>query len=65
MLISMDQINQYHNDGFLIVENLLTDQEVSDFLNHESKPKPEDWQKGLRTHTADPQWQYLDRKSVV
>jgi ectoine hydroxylase-related dioxygenase (phytanoyl-CoA dioxygenase family) len=59
MLISMDQINQYHNDGFLIVENLLTDQEVSDFLNHESKPKPEDWQKGLRTHTADPQWQYL------
>ena len=58
MLISVDQINQYHNDGFLIVENLLTDQEVSDFLNHESKPIPEDWQKGLRTHTTDPQWQY-------
>ena len=59
MSISIDQIKQYHDEGFLMVENLITDQEVSDFLSHESKPKPEDWQKGLRTHTADPQWQYL------
>ncbi len=58
-LLNLDQVEQYHRDGYLVVPDLLTDQEVNAFLTHESQPKPPEWRKGLLTHTADPQWKYL------
>ena len=58
-LISSEQLEKYRTDGYLVVQNLLTDQEVDAFLAHESQPKPPEWRKGLLTHTVDPQWKYL------
>jgi len=54
-----EQIQQYRRDGYLVIPDLLTADEVEAFLQHESKPKPGEWRKGLLTHTVDPQWKYL------
>ena len=57
--LTPEGVERYHADGYLVVPNLLTDQEIDAFLAHESEPKPPEWQKGLLSHTADPQWKYL------
>jgi phytanoyl-CoA hydroxylase len=57
--LTPEQHNEYANQGYLIVPNVLTEKELLAFLKHQSQPKPESMQKGLRTHTVDPMWGYL------
>jgi phytanoyl-CoA hydroxylase len=57
--LSPKQLERYQTEGYLVIPKLLTAQEVDAFLAHESTPKPAEWQKGLLSHTADPQWKYL------
>ena len=58
-IITDPQVAQYHADGFLLVPCLLTDEEIATFLAEQKKPKPKEWQLGLRSHVADPQFKYL------
>lgn len=57
--LTREQISQFHRDGYLIVENLLTHEEADAFIAYEQKPKPENWLKNLRHHTHDEQWRAL------
>lgn len=57
--LSDAQIAQYHKDGYLVVPDLLTPNEVDAFLTHEADPKTQEQRNGLLTHLTDPQWGYL------
>lgn len=50
------QIEQYRRDGYLIVPDLLTDEEIDDFVAYEAAPKPDGWRANLRHHVDDEQW---------
>lgn len=58
-LLTSEQVARYQSDGYLVIPDLLTQAEVDAFLEHEAKPKPPEQQRGLLTHTVDPQWRYL------
>jgi len=58
-MLSKDQIDAFHRDGYIIVENLLNDQEVDRFVDYEHQPKPADWKQDLRHHASDEVWRYL------
>jgi phytanoyl-CoA hydroxylase len=58
-LLTEAQVQQYQRDGYLVVAGLLSDAEVATFLSEQQKPKPKEWQLGLRSHLADPQYRYL------
>ena len=51
MSLSADQVDQYERRGYLIVDEVLTDREVEDFLDHQASPSPHA-DLGLRRHTA-------------
>lgn len=53
------QLEQYAAQGYLVVEHLLTPELIAEFLAHHTRPRPPEWQLGLRTHTADPMWRRL------
>lgn len=63
--LSAEQIESYHRDGYLIVEDLLTNSEVDDFVGYESEPKPEGWREDLLHHTDDERWSRLARHPNV
>lgn len=50
------QVGQYQRDGFLVIPDLLTAEEVKLFLQHEDDPKTPALRMGLRTHVSDPYW---------
>ena len=58
MSLSADQIDQYERRGYLIVDEVLTDREGEDFLDHQASPSPHA-DLGLRRHTADPRWAHI------
>jgi hypothetical protein len=53
------QLQQYTSQGYLVVEDLLSPAFIEEFLDHHARPRPEEWQLGLRTHTVDPLWKRL------
>lgn len=55
-LLSEDQIRQYHEEGFLVVHNVLTEAEVDEFVQYESAPKPDAWRENLLHHKDDSAW---------
>jgi ectoine hydroxylase-related dioxygenase (phytanoyl-CoA dioxygenase family) len=57
--LTQDQIAQFRNQGFLLLHDLLTEQEVNDFLAHEADPKTKALRNGLRTHLTDPVWKAI------
>ena len=57
--LTQAQIDQFHADGFLVVPDLLSQQEIDDFLHHQSQPKPDEYQRGLQSHKADPKLEYI------
>jgi len=57
--LTPEQVLRYHADGYLVVPDLLTQSEVDEFLEYESKPKPPEHQRGLQTHTVSPAWSNL------
>jgi len=58
-MLSPQQIETFHRDGFIIVENLLTDEEIDRFVAYEHEPKPEGWRQDLRHHASDEVWRYV------
>lgn len=58
-MLTPEQIDAYHRDGYVVVENLLNDAEVDRFVAYEHQPKPEGWKQNLRHHVSDEVWKYL------
>ncbi|HYF52192.1 MAG TPA: phytanoyl-CoA dioxygenase family protein [Planctomycetota bacterium] len=56
--LTIQQIEQYHRDGYIVVPDLLTREEVRAFLQHCDNRK-EPIQFGLHGHLKDPQYKYL------
>ena len=52
------QIEEYHNEGYLIIENLLTAEEVDAFVNYEAT-QVDCGPRGLQNHCNDSQWAQL------
>ncbi|MCE9591126.1 MAG: phytanoyl-CoA dioxygenase family protein [Planctomycetes bacterium] len=48
------QVDQFNRDGFLVVNNLLSPAEIAAYIEHQSKPRPKEWNLGLQCHKADP-----------
>ena len=57
-ILTAEQLAQYRRDGFLVVADLLSEEEVDAFLTHQ-ETRPKEFDLGLRSHTVDPQWRYL------
>ena len=58
-MLSKEQIEAFHHDGFIIVENLLTGEEVDRFVSYEQQSKPDNWKHDLRHHASDEVWRYV------
>jgi ectoine hydroxylase-related dioxygenase (phytanoyl-CoA dioxygenase family) len=56
--LSAEQIARFHTDGYLVVEDLLTDEEVRAFVDHLAREKSVGTY-GLQGHRQDPQYRYL------
>jgi phytanoyl-CoA hydroxylase len=65
MTLSDAQIAQYERDGYLIVPDLLTDDEIDDFVAYEHEPKPEGWRENLRHHADDERWAQIAKHPNV
>jgi len=59
------QIEHYRRDGYLVVSDLLTDEEIDRFVAYEAEPKPEGWRHNLRHHVDDGPWSRLARHPNV
>lgn len=55
-MLTPDQIAQYQRDGYLVVHDLFTPDEVEAFVAYEQQAKPEGWNEDLRRHTHDDLW---------
>ncbi|MXZ76575.1 MAG: phytanoyl-CoA dioxygenase family protein [Gemmatimonadetes bacterium] len=53
------QIARFHEEGYLVVPNLLAADEVESFVRHQADPEAESLKQGLRTHLSDPFWRRL------
>ena len=53
------QVARFHDEGYLVVPDLLTADEVDAFVRHQADPEAESLRQGLRTHLSDPFWQRL------
>lgn len=53
-LLASEQVDDYRKDGYLIVPDLLTAEEVDEFLSHTAAPDV-----GLHGHIKDPQFRRL------
>ena len=58
-MLTPEQIDRYRRDGYLVVPDLLSDEEIDRFVAYEAEPKPEGWRQNLRHHVDDEQWRYL------
>ena len=53
--LTEDQVTSFHSEGYLVVEDLLTSEEVTSFVEYEAQgdqPGP----RGLQNHKIDAQW---------
>lgn len=64
-MLTPSQIDQYHREGYLIVEGLLNDDDMDAFVAYEALPKPEDWYYNLRHHVDDTHWRALATHSRI
>lgn len=58
-MLTKEQIEAYKRDGYIIVPDLLTDEEIDRFVAYERQPKPDGWRQDLRHHVDDEQWKYM------
>ena len=56
LTLSPEQIEQYHRDGYLVVHDLIPEDEIDAFVAYEQEPKPDGWIENLRHHVDDPHW---------
>ncbi|MSR82824.1 MAG: hypothetical protein EXS58_07845 [Candidatus Latescibacteria bacterium] len=55
--LSQAQVGQFQRDGYLVVPDLLTPEELHTFKEHERNTPP--GPRGLQNHRTDPQWAHL------
>lgn len=55
VLVSEDQLQQYHSAGYVVVPNLLDGQEVDDFVDYEAT-QDQEWRNHLDNHKRDERW---------
>ena len=56
--LTADQVASFHNEGYLVIQDLLTQEEVVAFVDYEAqsdRPEPP----GLQHHKTDTQWGHL------
>lgn len=58
-VLTPEQVAHYREQGYVVVPNLLSGAEIDAFVAHQAKPKPPEWNLGLQSHKADPQWKYI------
>ncbi len=61
LTLTPEHIEHYRRDGYVIVPDLLTDEEIDRFVAYEAEAKPAGWRQNLRHHVDDPQWSRLAR----
>lgn len=54
-MLTQAQVDEYQREGFLVVKNLLTPQEVDRFVAFEATQDSE-WRNRLDNHLRDPEW---------
>lgn len=59
VVISDEQILFYRQQGYLVVPNLLTEAEISQFLAFEDQDHGPSWRSNLRHHVDTPVWNHL------
>jgi phytanoyl-CoA hydroxylase len=57
-MLTQAQVDEYEREGFLVVQNLLTPQEVDRFVTYEASQDPE-WRNRLDNHARDPEWRLI------
>lgn len=55
-LLTDEQIRRYHENGYLVVPDVLTEAEVDAFVSYELEPKPAGWRESLMHHKDDEVW---------
>ncbi len=55
MTLSQEQIEQYRDEGYLVVPNVLGEPEVDEFVEYEATQDPE-WRNHLDNHKRDAYW---------
>lgn len=58
-ILTPAQVEHYRTEGYVIVPDLLTGAEIDSFIENQAKPKPPEWNLGLQSHKADPNWKYI------
>lgn len=56
--LTREYVRRFEQDGFLVMDRLLSHEEIDAFLAHEAS-RPETPDLGLRAHMVDPQWKHL------
>ena len=64
IILDSESLSFYQREGFLVVENLLPKDEVDAFLAHQAS-RASKHDRGLRSHTVDPQWKYVGKHPNV
>jgi len=55
--LSPEQVAKYESDGYLVVQDLMSESEIDNFIEDANQPKTPEWKAlGLRKHTADSHW---------
>lgn len=54
--LTPDQIRDYHENGYIVVHDILTEAEVDAFVTYENEPKPEGWRQNLNHHKDNEYW---------
>lgn len=58
-MLTQEEIRAYERDGYIVVPDLLTEEEVDRFVAYEAQPKPDGWRQNLRHHVDDEVWRYV------
>ena len=59
VLLSLEDKQQYEEDGYIVIERLVDIDTIDRFLDYELQPKPEGWRQNLLHHVDDPEWKRL------
>ena len=58
-MLNQNQKNSYKENGFLVVHNLLSKEEIENFFIAQGRGGSEEYKKyGLRRHVVDDSWSY-------
>ena len=55
-MLTNEQVEAYGRDGYVVVDGLLTDDQIDRFVEYEHLPKPDGWKQNLRHHVDDDMW---------